>query len=47
MVLMALYVSSYEYVIDSYDDQSAVALAGITMLRYFVAGRLAMAARPP
>ena len=46
VALIAIYVSSYEYIIDSYGDHSAVALASITMVRYFVAGGMVMAARP-
>lgn len=46
VVLIAIYVSSYEYIIDSYGEHAAVALASITMVRYFVAGGMAMASRP-
>lgn len=46
MVLIAIYVSSYEYIIDSYGDHAAIALASITMVRYIVAGGMVMAARP-
>lgn len=45
-VLIAIYVSSYEYIIDSYGDHSATALASITMVRYLVAGGMVMASRP-
>jgi hypothetical protein len=45
-VLIAIYVSSYEYIIDSYGDHSATALSSITMLRYMIAGEMVMAARP-
>ncbi len=41
-----MYVSNYEYIIYSYGDHSAVALASITMVRYLVAGGMVMAARP-
>ncbi|KAJ7936153.1 major facilitator superfamily domain-containing protein [Mycena leptocephala] len=44
--LIAIYVSVYEYIIDSYAEHAAIALASITMVRYFVAGGIAMAARP-
>ncbi|KAJ6567021.1 major facilitator superfamily domain-containing protein [Mycena capillaripes] len=44
--LIAIYVSAYEYIIDSYKEHAAIALASITMVRYFVAGGIAMAARP-
>lgn len=44
--LTAIYVSIYEYVIDSYGKYSSIALASITMVRYFVAGGMVMAARP-
>lgn len=46
LVLIATYVSSYEYIIDSYQDHAAIALASITMVRYLVAGAVVMAARP-
>lgn len=45
-VLIAIYVSSYEYIIDSYGDHSALALSSITMLRYLIAGGMVMATRP-
>lgn len=46
IVLNAMYTSSYEYIIDSYGDNAAVALASITMMRYLIAGGMVMAARP-
>ncbi|ETR99409.1 MFS general substrate transporter [Trichoderma reesei RUT C-30] len=46
LVLTAFYVSSYEYIIDSYGDHSAIALASITSLRYLAAGGMVMATRP-
>ncbi|KAK6538787.1 hypothetical protein TWF694_010354 [Orbilia ellipsospora] len=46
IVLIAIYVSSYEYIIDSYGDHAAIALASITMVRYLIAGGMTMAARP-
>jgi hypothetical protein len=46
VVLIAIYVSSYEYIIDSYGDHSALALSSITMLRYLIAGGMVMATRP-
>ncbi|KAK0630496.1 major facilitator superfamily domain-containing protein [Bombardia bombarda] len=45
-VLIAIYVSSYEYIVDSYGDHSATALSSITMLRYLIAGGMVMATRP-
>ncbi|KAK3377377.1 major facilitator superfamily domain-containing protein [Lasiosphaeria ovina] len=45
-ILIAIYVSSYEYIVDSYGNHSAIALSSITMLRYLVAGALVMATRP-
>jgi len=45
-VLIAIYVSSYEYIIDSYGEHSAIALASITMVRYLIAGGMVMAVRP-
>jgi len=46
IVLNAMYVSSYEYIIDSYGEHAAIALASITMMRYLIAGGMVMAARP-
>jgi DHA1 family multidrug resistance protein-like MFS transporter len=46
VVITAVYVSTYEYIIDSYGDHAAVALASITMARYLVAGGMVMASRP-
>lgn len=45
-VLICIYISSYEYIIDSYGKHAASALASITMVRYLVAGGMVMAARP-
>ena len=41
-----MYVSSYEYIIDSYGDHAAIGLASITMVRYLIAGGMTLAARP-
>ena len=46
VVLIAMYVSSYEYIVDSYGDHAAIALASITMCRYLIAGGMVIAARP-
>ncbi|KAL5115841.1 hypothetical protein ACEQ8H_006243 [Pleosporales sp. CAS-2024a] len=46
IVLNAMYVSSYAYIVDSYGDKAAIALASVTMMRYLVAGGMVMAARP-
>ncbi|KAK0716030.1 major facilitator superfamily domain-containing protein [Lasiosphaeris hirsuta] len=46
MVLVSIYISSYEYIIDSYGDHAATALSSITFVRYIVAGGMVMAARP-
>jgi DHA1 family multidrug resistance protein-like MFS transporter len=46
IVLMSIYISSYEYIIDSYGEHAASALASITMVRYIVAGGMVMASRP-
>ncbi|KAI1388623.1 MFS general substrate transporter [Hypoxylon trugodes] len=46
MVIIAIYVASYEYIIDSYGDHAAIGLASITIVRYLVAGGMVMAARP-
>ncbi|KAF2101721.1 MFS general substrate transporter [Rhizodiscina lignyota] len=45
-VLISMYVGAYEYIIDSYGEHAAVALASITMARYLIAGGMVMAARP-
>lgn len=45
-VLIAIYVSAYEYIIDSYGEHAAIALSSITMLRYLIAGGMVIAARP-
>lgn len=46
MALIAIYVSIYEYIIDSYQEHAAVALASITMVRYLITGGMVMAVRP-
>ncbi|EGU73808.1 hypothetical protein FOXB_15716 [Fusarium oxysporum f. sp. conglutinans Fo5176] len=46
IVLASIYVSSYEYITDSYGEHSAIALGSITMSRYLIAGGMVMAARP-
>lgn len=46
LILTAIYVSTYEYIIDSYGDHAAVALASITMARYLISGGMVIAARP-
>ena len=45
-VTIAIYVSSYEYITDSYGEHSAMALSSITFLRYMIAGGMVMASRP-
>ena len=44
--LMGIFVSSYQYVIDSYETNSASAMSSITFLRYVVAGGMVMAEMP-
>jgi MFS transporter, DHA1 family, multidrug resistance protein len=46
VILVALYISCYEYIVDSYRDHSAIALASITMARYLIAGGMVIATRP-
>lgn len=46
VVLTAMYVSSYEYIIDSYGANSAIGLTSITMARYLISGCMVIAARP-
>jgi len=46
VVLIAIYVSTYEYIIDSYREHAAVALASITMARYLIAGGMVIVVRP-
>ncbi|KAK3900105.1 major facilitator superfamily domain-containing protein [Staphylotrichum tortipilum] len=45
-VTIAIYVSSYEYITDSYGEHSAMALSSITFMRYMIAGAMVMASRP-
>jgi DHA1 family multidrug resistance protein-like MFS transporter len=45
-ILTAMYVSIYEYIIDSYAEHAAVALTSITMVRYLISGGMVLAARP-
>lgn len=45
-MLNAMYVCSYEYIIDSYADKASIALASVTMMRYLIAGGMVMVARP-
>lgn len=44
--LQSIFVSAYQYVIDSYETDSASALASITFLRYMVAGGMVIADMP-
>jgi MFS family permease len=46
VVCTAMYVASYEYIVDSYGGHAAVALASVTMARYLVAAGMVMAVRP-
>jgi hypothetical protein len=46
IVIIAIYVSSYEYIIDSYGNHAAIGLASITIARYLISGGLVLAARP-
>lgn len=46
IVLAAMYVAAYEYIIDSYGNHAAIALASVTMVRYLISGGMALAARP-
>ena len=46
IVITAVYVSSYEYISDSYGDHSAIALASITSARYIAAGGMVLASTP-
>ena len=43
---MALYTSNYGYIVDSYGINAGSALSAITMLRYLIAGGMAMGTRP-
>lgn len=43
---MGIFISSYQYVIDSYETNSASAMSSITFLRYIVAGGLVIADIP-
>lgn len=44
--LTGIFVSSYQYIIDSYETYSSSALGSITMLRYFVSAGMLIATRP-
>lgn len=44
--LQRIFVASYQYIIDSYETDSASALSSITFLRYIVAGGMVIAAQP-
>ena len=46
VVQIAVYVSIHEFILDCYGDHAATALASITMVRYLVAGGMAIATRP-
>lgn len=45
-ILIAIYVSAYEYIVDSYGNHAAIALAAVTGLRYVIASGMVVAARP-
>ena len=40
-----MYVSSYECVVDDYDEKASIALASVTIMRYLIAVGMVMAAR--
>ncbi|KAK5116215.1 hypothetical protein LTR62_008541 [Meristemomyces frigidus] len=42
----ALFISSYQYIISSYEVHSSSALASVTLARYFVGGGMIVATRP-
>lgn len=42
----AIFISGYQYIIDSYETYSSSALGSITMARYLVAGPLIVSTRP-
>lgn len=44
--LTGIFVSAYQYIIDSYESYSSSALASITMARYFVSAGMIIATRP-
>ncbi|KAF2764341.1 MFS general substrate transporter, partial [Teratosphaeria nubilosa] len=44
--LSAIFISSYQYIIDGYEKYSSSALAGITMARYVVSAGVVVATRP-
>lgn len=46
VVLIAMYVSSYEYIINSYGEHAAIALTSITMVRFLISGDMVMVAHP-
>ena len=44
--IFCVFLSSYQYIIDSYESYSASALAGVTLIRYVAAGGMVEAAIP-
>lgn len=44
--LTAIFTTSYQYIIDSYEARSSTALGSITAVRYFASGGMIVASRP-
>ena len=44
--ILCVFISSYQYIIDSYEIYAASALASVTLLRYFAAGGMVVAGIP-
>lgn len=44
--ILCVFISSYQYIIDSYESYSASALASVTMIRYMASGGMVVASIP-
>lgn len=44
--ILCVFISSYQYIIDSYESYSASALAFVTLVRYVVAGGMTVVGIP-
>jgi len=44
--ILCVFISSYQYIIDSYEAYSASALASVTLIRYLTAGGMVVVGIP-
>ena len=44
--LMALFISTYQYLLDTYGTNAASAMAAVTLMRYFASGGMVLATGP-